>query len=81
MGPPPSVQFTVFCPVLSIVSEMVESALREERDTCAVDAVSSVFMSILNAPGLDVGEKKAAIIDFIASGMQTVSFVASSCAA
>jgi ecdysone 20-monooxygenase len=57
----------------SIVSELVESALREERDTCAVDAVNSVFMSVLNAPGLDVREKKAAIIDFIASGMQTVS--------
>jgi ecdysone 20-monooxygenase len=54
---------------------MVESALKEERDTCAVDAVSSVFMSILDAPGLDVREKKAAIIDFIASGMQTVSLL------
>jgi ecdysone 20-monooxygenase len=54
---------------------MVESALKEERDTCAVDAVSSVFISILNAPGLDVREKKAAIIDFIAAGMQTVSMV------
>jgi hypothetical protein len=54
---------------------MVDSAMKEERDTCAVDAVSSVFMSILDAPGLDVGEKKAAIIDFIASGMQTVSLV------
>jgi hypothetical protein len=40
-----------------------------------VDAVSSVFMSVLNAPGLDVREKKAAIIDFIAAGMQTVSLV------
>jgi ecdysone 20-monooxygenase len=54
---------------------MVEAALKEERDTCAVDAVSSVFMAILNAPGIDVREKKAAIIDFIAAGMQTVSVV------
>lgn len=52
---------------------MVESALKEERDMCAVDAVSSVFISILDAPGLDVREKKAAVIDFIAAGMQTVS--------
>lgn len=58
--------------IYDIVSEMVESALKEERDTCAVDAVSSVFISILNAPGVDVREKKAAIIDFIASGMQTL---------
>jgi ecdysone 20-monooxygenase len=55
------------------VSELVESALKEERDTCAMDAVRSVFMSVLYAPGLDVREKKAAIIDFIASGMHTVS--------
>jgi ecdysone 20-monooxygenase len=58
------------------VSELVDSALKEEGDTCAVDAVSSVFMSVLNAPGLDVREKKAAIIDFIASGMKTVSLEA-----
>ena len=55
------------------MSELVESALREENETCALDAVSSVFMSILNAPGLDVREKKAAIIDFIAAGIKTVN--------
>jgi len=54
---------------------MVELALKEERDACAVDAVSSVFMSVLNAPGLDVREKKAGIIDFITAGTQTVSWV------
>ncbi|KAJ9577147.1 hypothetical protein L9F63_006269 [Diploptera punctata] len=47
-------------------------ALREENNTCAVDAVSSVFMSILKAKGLDVREKKAAIIDFIAAGIHTL---------
>jgi hypothetical protein len=52
---------------------MVEFALKEERDICAVDAVSSVFMSVLNAPGIDVREKKAAVIDFITAGTQTVS--------
>lgn len=59
----------------SIVSDLVESALKEERDSCAMDAVNSIFMSVLKAPGLDIREKKAAIIDFIASGMQTVSLV------
>ncbi|XP_069685662.1 ecdysone 20-monooxygenase isoform X1 [Periplaneta americana] len=58
--------------IYDIVSELVESALKEERDTCALDAVSSVFMSVLNAPGLDVREKKSAIIDFIAAGIQTL---------
>jgi hypothetical protein len=54
---------------------MVELALKEERDVCAVDAVSSVFMSVLNAPGIDIKEKKAGIIDFITAGTQTVSWV------
>jgi hypothetical protein len=54
---------------------MVELALKEERDICAVDAVSSVFMSVLNAPDVDVSEKKAGIIDFITAGTQTVSWV------
>lgn len=58
--------------IYDIVSEMVELALKEERDVCAVDAVSSVFMSVLNAPGLDVREKKAGIIDFITAGTQTI---------
>jgi hypothetical protein len=53
---------------------MVELALKEERDVCAVDAVSSVFMSVLNARGIDVREKKAGIIDFITAGTQTVSW-------
>ena len=56
---------------------MVEFALKEERDVCAVEAVSSVFMSVLHAPDIDVKEKKAAIIDFITAGTQTVSWVKS----
>ncbi|KDR16753.1 Ecdysone 20-monooxygenase [Zootermopsis nevadensis] len=58
--------------IYDIVSDLVESALKEERDSCAMDAVNSIFMSVLKAPGLDIREKKAAIIDFIASGMQTL---------
>ncbi|PSN39633.1 hypothetical protein C0J52_13798 [Blattella germanica] len=58
--------------IYDIVSELVESALKEERDTCAVEPVSSVFMSILNAHDLDIREKKSAIIDFIAAGIQTL---------
>jgi hypothetical protein len=54
---------------------MVEFALKEERDVCAVEAISSVFMSVLNAPGIDIKEKKAAVIDFITAGTQTVSCV------
>jgi len=56
-----------------IISEMVENALEEESKTCNVNEAQSVFMSILQTPGLDVRDKKAAIIDFIAAGIQTVS--------
>ncbi|KAJ8882609.1 hypothetical protein PR048_014420 [Dryococelus australis] len=53
-----------------IISELVEAALREERNTCPVDGIQSVFASVLRIPDLDVREKKAAIIDFIAAGIQ-----------
>lgn len=60
-------------PACRIISELVEKALEEESNTCNVSGVQSVFMSILQAHGLDVKDKKAAIIDFIAAGIQTVS--------
>ncbi|CAG2067574.1 unnamed protein product, partial [Timema podura] len=55
-----------------IISELVEVAMTEEMETCAMDGIQSVFTSILRAPGLDVREKKAGIIDFIAAGIQGV---------
>nr|CAD7585730.1 unnamed protein product [Timema genevievae] len=56
-----------------IISELVEVAMTEEMETCATDGIQSVFTSILRAPGLDVREKKAGIIDFIAAGIQGLS--------
>lgn len=58
-----------------MISELVDSALREEQETCETDAVKSVFMSILQAHSLDVRDKKAGIIDFIAAGIKTVSLL------
>lgn len=52
---------------------MVDEALQEEKDT--VDAVQSVFMAILQAQGLDIRDKKAGIIDFIAAGIKTVCYL------
>lgn len=51
----------------------MDAALAEEQNTAQIDAVQSVFLAVLNAPELDVRDKKAAIIDFIAAGIQTVS--------
>ena len=52
---------------------MVEKSRKEENDTCQTNDVQSVFVSILKAKGLDERDKKAAIIDFIAAGIRTVS--------
>lgn len=57
----------------SIISEIVENALKEEQDTCEMESVKSVFMAILQAPGLDIRDRKAGIIDFIAAGIKTVN--------
>lgn len=57
--------------IYNIISDLVDSALTEENNTCEIDAVKSVFMSMLQTD-LDLREKKAAIIDFIAAGIQTL---------
>lgn len=56
----------------SIVSEIVDSALTDEEQSCT--DVRSVFISILQAADLDNRDKKAAIIDYIAAGIKTVRF-------
>uniref|UniRef100_A0A1B6EHD4 Cytochrome P450 n=1 Tax=Clastoptera arizonana TaxID=38151 RepID=A0A1B6EHD4_9HEMI len=55
-----------------IISEIVEKALEEEEATCATETVRSVFMSILHSPNLDIRDRKAGIIDFIAAGIKTL---------
>nr|WIM36150.1 shade [Pyrrhocoris apterus] len=57
--------------IYDIISEMVENAELEEQEY-AEENCGNVFMSILRSPGLDIREKKAAIIDFIAGGISTV---------
>lgn len=57
--------------IYNIISDLVDTALIEENNTCEIDAVKSVFMSMLQTD-LDIREKKAAIIDFIAAGIQTL---------
>ncbi|KAL5235272.1 hypothetical protein ACI65C_002682 [Semiaphis heraclei] len=53
-----------------IVSEIVDSALIDEQQSCT--DVRSVFVSILQASELDNRDKKAAIIDYIAAGIKTL---------
>lgn len=58
--------------IYDIISRYVDEALADEEDTCSLDTdVQTVFMSILNAPDVDIRDKKGAIIDFIAAGIKT----------
>ncbi|XP_046403935.1 ecdysone 20-monooxygenase-like [Ischnura elegans] len=74
--------------IYDIISELVDSAQEREEaksrqnysriptesdtEDDSDKAVQSVFMSVLQARGLPLREKKAAIIDFIAAGIQTL---------
>lgn len=53
-----------------IMSEIIDSALNDETQSGTSE--SSVFRSILRSSNLDMKEKIAVIIDFIAAGIKTV---------
>lgn len=56
----------------SIISEIVDAALHENKIE-HTDGVNSVFCSILGEEDLDIRDKKSAIIDFIAAGIETLA--------
>lgn len=58
--------------VFSIISEIVEATILEKRNDAKDDSVEAVFQSILKQKSLDICDKKAAIVDFIAAGIHTV---------
>jgi len=51
---------------------MVDNTLLDEQLECNDNDVRSVFISILQTNDLDIKDKKSAIIDFIAAGIETV---------
>lgn len=58
----------------SIISEIVDEALNENQvEFVDEDSVNSVFFSILSEKDLDIRDKKSAIIDFIAAGIETLA--------
>lgn len=57
----------------SIISDIVDGALSEEQFEFYDEDVGSVFRSILCDKDLDVRDKKSAIIDFIAAGIETLA--------
>lgn len=58
--------------IYSIISEIVDEAISESIPV-GDDSVKSVFYSILCEKDLDIRDKKSAIIDFIAAGIETLA--------
>lgn len=62
------------CICCSIISEIVDTALNEQKtEFHDDDSVNSVFWSILCEKDLDIRDKKSAMIDFIAAGIETLA--------
>lgn len=58
--------------IYNIISDIVETTIWEKRDDAKDESVEAVFQSILKQKSLDVRDKKAAIVDFIAAGIHTL---------
>lgn len=58
--------------IYNIISEIVEATIWEQRDDARDESVEAVFQSILRQKSLDIRDKKAAIVDFIAAGIHTL---------
>ncbi|XP_015112054.1 ecdysone 20-monooxygenase isoform X2 [Diachasma alloeum] len=58
--------------IYNIVSELLDTTICEQMNDAKDEAVEAVFKSILREKNLDMRDKKAAIIDFIAAGIHTL---------
>ncbi|OWR41622.1 cytochrome P450 CYP314A1 [Danaus plexippus plexippus] len=56
-----------------IVSELMEEARCRSRGAAQDDPLQEIFLKILANPELDMRDKKAAIIDFITAGIDTLA--------
>lgn len=61
--------------IYDVISEMVDKALEENNANCMHhdDDMRSVFQNILEIKDLDIRDKKSAIVDFIAAGIETLA--------
>ncbi|KAI8122310.1 Ecdysone 20-monooxygenase [Lucilia cuprina] len=61
--------------IYDVISEMVDKALEENNANFMHhdDDLRSVFLNILEIKDLDIRDKKSAIIDFIAAGIETLA--------
>lgn len=58
--------------IYDTISELLETTAWEQRDDAHDEGVEAVFKSILREKNLDIRDKKAAIVDFIAAGIHTL---------
>ncbi|KAK0088673.1 hypothetical protein PV325_011092 [Microctonus aethiopoides] len=58
--------------IYNIISELLETIICEQKDDAHDAPLEAVFQSILREKTLDIRDKKAAIIDFIAAGIHTL---------
>lgn len=52
----------------------MEEAKTRSCEAAQDDAMREIFLNILDNPALDMRDKKAAVIDFITAGIETVIF-------
>ncbi|XP_014212517.1 ecdysone 20-monooxygenase isoform X2 [Copidosoma floridanum] len=58
--------------IYNIISELIEATINEHHESASDEDIEAVFLSILREKSLDIREKRAAIVDFIAAGIHTV---------
>ncbi|XP_066598117.1 ecdysone 20-monooxygenase isoform X2 [Prorops nasuta] len=58
--------------IYNIISELMETTICEQEGDASDESVEAVFRSILRQKNLDIRDKKAAIVDFIAAGIHTL---------
>ncbi|CAH0402521.1 unnamed protein product [Chilo suppressalis] len=57
----------------TIVSELMEEAKSRTKGSAQDDGMQEIFLRILENPALDMRDKKAAVIDFITAGIETLA--------
>ncbi|KAF9416362.1 hypothetical protein HW555_006316 [Spodoptera exigua] len=57
----------------TIVSDLMEEAKLKTQKNASDEAMREIFMRILENPALDMRDKKAAVIDFITAGIETLA--------
>lgn len=62
----------LFETLYSVVSDIIDNTASDDDASCD-DDLKCVFLEILKNDQLDIREKKSAIIDFIAAGIETVT--------